>query len=436
VTSKAKPAAHSGPLDPSGLFRKLKGRRGLIVAVSGGPDSTALMWLMSRWRERPPALVVTVDHGLRPEAADEARVVAGNATSLGLASRIMTPATPRSGGNLQDWARRARYDCLTSSAREAGFDTIVTAHHQDDQAETFLLRLARGSGVYGLASMREDEQRDGMLLSRPLLHVPRDMLEAASKESGLRTVADPSNLDPRFDRARIRALMPDLADHGIDAERLAETAGRLGRAAAAIDHYASILLRQHFDADRHGVVSGSIAALNAVPEEVALRSLARILRAVGGADYTPRLASIESLLDARVSKAAAGLKRTLAGVIIEADQGKLSAHREWGREGLPDLPASPGAAILWDQRFRVSVPPLTGSLKVAAIGRAGLRFRSPSASWGALSAMPGLYRNGTLFAAPAGLGLDDDEAGLAVLEAECIVGQRLGISDLTGVRTR
>src|SRR5205085_12517102 len=139
------------------------GRKGLVLAVSGGADSTALMLLVSRWDERPPVLVVSVDHGLRPEAAAEARLVADNAARLKLPVRIM-PAGRAPEGNLQDWARRVRYACLAEAARQAGFDTIATAHHQDDQAETFLLRLARGSGVYGLAAMRDAEEIFGDML--------------------------------------------------------------------------------------------------------------------------------------------------------------------------------------------------------------------------------------------------------------------------------
>ena len=122
---------------------------------SGGPDSTALMVLAARWAARPPTLVVSVDHRLRPEAKQETELVARNAERLGLAWRILQ-AAERAGGNLQDWARRERYRLLAEAARQAGCDAIVTAHHRDDQAETFLLRLARGSGAYGLAAMAEE----------------------------------------------------------------------------------------------------------------------------------------------------------------------------------------------------------------------------------------------------------------------------------------
>lgn len=429
MTRKHAPAADAGALDPSSLFRLLAGRRGLILAVSGGPDSTALMLLASRWRDRPPVLVVTVDHGLRPEAADEARLVAENAERLKLPWRIMTTAEPRTNGNLQDWARRARYRCLSAAAREAGFDTIVTAHHEDDQAETFLLRLARGSGVYGLAAMREEETLDGIALARPLLRVSRETLGGIAAEGGLKTVADPSNVDLRFDRVRMRALMPQLAEHGLDATRLAETAGRLGRAAKALDHYAGAFLEAHFEADPFGVVSGPAGAFVTVPEEVGLRALARVLKAVSGADYTPRLASIEALREAILAmRSSDRLKQTLSGAVVTVALERLTAHREWGRNGLADVATSAGAILLWDGRFRVEIPRIAGALSVGALGRAERPLRSILAGRGALQTLPGLYQDGTLVAAPGNILAADEGEPLDVLGVECVVGQWLGIA--------
>src|SRR4051812_17380271 len=129
---QAAPAADTA-LSREQLFKPLAGARGLVLAVSGGPDSTALMVLVGNWRARPPTLVVTVDHGLRAEAAAEAQVVAENAARLGLPCRIMQAPKLAESGNLQDWARRVRYGCLAEAAIDAGFDTIVTAHHRDDQ---------------------------------------------------------------------------------------------------------------------------------------------------------------------------------------------------------------------------------------------------------------------------------------------------------------
>ncbi len=432
MTSRSEPAVQADALQPAHLFRTLAGRGGLILAVSGGADSTALMALVARWRKRPPALVVSVDHGLRPEAAAETRIVAENAAQLGLPWRIMkAPKRPQS-GNLQDWARRARYSLLATAAVEAGFDTIVTAHHEDDQAETFLLRLARGSGVYGLAAMPEqgptEGTSDGIQLARPLLSVPRAALRDIAAASGLPIAEDPSNADLRFDRVRVRKALPGLAAIGLTPKRLAETAGRLGRAAAALDHYAGLFLNEHFAVDPLGVVSGYAQALAAVPEEVALRTLALILKAVGGADYTPRLDAVEALRTAILTAGpSAKLKRTLSGVVISLAGDRLTARREWGRKGLADTTAPAGATLIWDRRFEVEVPPLKGTLCVGALGRSERRFRVEAAERGAIQTLPALYRNGTLVAVPSTVYPSDKGAALQTLAVACIVGRQLGI---------
>ena len=386
------------------------------------------MALVAAWPERPPTLVVCVDHGLRPEAAAEARIVAENAARLALPWRIMPASKRASGGNVQDWARRARYSLLAEAVREAGFDTIVTAHHEDDQAETFLMRLARGSGVYGLAAMPEEGTYDGIALARPLLSVSRATLHEVATASELPIAEDPSNTNERFDRVRVRTALPQLAAIGLTPARLAGTAARLSRAASALDHYAGLVLREHFQADTLGVVGGAASAFGAAPEEVALRTLALILRAVSGADYTPRLTSVETLRTAILSLPSGGkLKRTLSGVVVSVANGRFTARREWGRQGLTDTDAPAGATLLWDRRFEVAVPRIKGALRIGALGRSERRFRAVPAGRGAVQALPGLYRNGTLVAVPSSVRPSDEGAQLETLSAECIVGRELGI---------
>jgi tRNA(Ile)-lysidine synthase len=423
------PAPAAEPLDPERLFARLRDASGLVLAVSGGPDSTALMALVARWKSRPPVLVVSVDHGLRPEAAEDARLVAENAAKLGLPSRIMRTPERRESGNLQDWGRRARYACLAEAAREAGFDTIVTAHHREDQAETFLLRLARGSGVYGLAAMAEESDFESLRLARPLLRVARARLAEVAAEAGLAVTADPSNEDVRFDRVKLRKLMPVLAEHGLDASRLADTAGRLRRAASAIDHYVGALLKEHFSADSFGVVRGRVAALAEAPDEVGLRALALILTSVGGADYTPPLDPLENVYAAITNAAGeGGFRRTLHGVVLGLEAGRLVAMREWGRKGIVRVPAPAGSTLVWDRRFRVQAPHLPGELGIGPLGDAPRRLRSPSADAAILRTLPGLYIGDTLVAVPEGIAADDGEPTLGVLAAECLVAERLHMS--------
>src|SRR5437870_2776304 len=181
------------------LFAHWKAAPALVLAVSGGPDSVALMWLAARWRgalTRGPRLIaVTVDHGLRPEAAAEARAVKRLARALDLPHRTMrwTGAKPKTG--LPAAARAARYRLLAQAARLHGATHILTAHTCDDQAETLLMRLLRGSGIAGLAAMARETEREGLLLARPFLDVSKSQLMATLKKAKLGFVDDPTNRD-------------------------------------------------------------------------------------------------------------------------------------------------------------------------------------------------------------------------------------------------
>lgn len=189
-----------GALLPAG------GRLG--VAVSGGPDSLALLLLAAATR---PGEVeaATVDHGLRPGSAAEAVMVGEVCAGLGVPHATLRVEVPNT-GNLQAGARAARYAALGTWMVERRLDAIATAHHLDDQAETLLMRLNRSSGVSGLAGVRGSgplPTEDGGLLIRPLLGWRRAELQAVCEAGGVRTVNDPSNLDPRFDRVRLRQAL-------------------------------------------------------------------------------------------------------------------------------------------------------------------------------------------------------------------------------------
>src|SRR3954447_24330204 len=221
------------------LFADLKNAPALVLAVSGGPDSVALMWLAARWQRSlargPQLVVVTVDHGLRPEAAREAREVKRLGSALALTHRTLRwrGAKPKTG--LPAAAREARYALLARAARASGATHVLTAHTRDDQAETLLMRLLRGSGITGLAAMARESERDGVLLARPLLDISKAQLVATLEKAGIGFADDPTNRDPAFTRPRLRALLPALAQEGGDARNLARLASRLARANAAIE---------------------------------------------------------------------------------------------------------------------------------------------------------------------------------------------------------
>ena len=187
--------------DAKRLFADWKAAPAIVLAVSGGPDPIALMWLAARWRRtlaRGPSLIaVTVDHGLRPEAAREARDVKRLARNLDLPHRTMRWTGPNRKPDCRP-RRARRVSPAGKAARAFGATHILTAHTRDDQAETLLMRLVRGSGFAGLAAMARQSERDGMLLARPFLQVSKARLIATLKKAKVGFADDPTNRDPNF----------------------------------------------------------------------------------------------------------------------------------------------------------------------------------------------------------------------------------------------
>lgn len=340
------------------LLTPLAAARGVALAVSGGPDSTALLVLAAEWiarRSDPPRTVVlTVDHGLRAESAPEAAEVARKAARLGLAHETLRWTGDKPASNLQAAARAARYRLLVAAAEAHGCDWLVTGHTRDDQAETFLLNLARGSGVYGLAAMPVARRLDRITLFRPLLDIPKSRLIASLEARGETWAEDPSNEDPRFQRVKVRRALRELGTLGLGRERLADTARRLARAAAALDHAVDRLIAAAGLEHPAGFARIDAGALAREPEEIRLRTLARLLRHVGGGRYPPRLDRLEAL--AASASGPPPLKRTLAGDVAERIGADLWVYREPGRAGLPRLRLEPGTSATWDDRFRIAVP--------------------------------------------------------------------------------
>ncbi len=211
----------------------------LLVAVSGGPDSMALLALLAAWTKAGPARpmlhVATIDHGLRPESASEALMVAQEAARMGLSHTILRWEGAKPASGVQEAARAARYALLLSEAQRLGCDAIATAHTMDDQAETVLLRLAGGSGPAGLAGMEEMSRRGPVTLWRPLLAMRKARLVATCTALGLPFVRDPANESRGFARGRLREVWPALAAEGLSVERLARFARRQAEANLVID---------------------------------------------------------------------------------------------------------------------------------------------------------------------------------------------------------
>ena len=274
------------------------------VAVSGGGDSIALMHLLAQWAKktrRPAPRVVTVDHGLRAGSAADARKVMRWAREAGLIAKTLRWAGPHPSSDIEAAARAARYCLMGEWARANGIAALYVAHTRDDQAETFLLRLMRGSGLDGLAAMRaiapypEPAFRE-LGVVRPLLALEREAVRGHLAARKLSWLEDPMNDEDRFARVRLRKLIPKLEQAGLSRQRIAAAASHLSRAREALDAVTAAVLERVARPRGEGVHVDA-KGLAAAPREVGLRALAQLLMAVSGQTYRPRFERLERLFD-------------------------------------------------------------------------------------------------------------------------------------------
>ncbi|MCC6734752.1 MAG: tRNA lysidine(34) synthetase TilS [Bauldia sp.] len=418
------------------MFAGLAGRPVVALAVSGGADSLALLDLVRHWalrRASPPELVVlTVDHGLRPESAVEARMVAAIAAGHGLRHETLAWDEPKPATGIEAAARAARYRLLAAAARRSGADVVVTAHHRDDQAETLLMRLGRGSGIAGLGGMPEARLLDrGILLFRPFLDVPKTRLVATARVAGFLPVEDAMNADPRFARARLRRLMPALAAEGIDAATLARAARQFRRADEALTALTQAFLDRALTTNALGMARMPRDRLAAEAEETRFRALGAIIAAVGGSGEAPG----EEKLAALVTAAGAGtpFRRTLGGAVIRTQGGDLVFHREPGRLDGTEAALPRGYAGRWDGRFEVAIGGAEGITLAPLAGRgyAELPERFRARPRAAVETVPAFRREGRLVAVPAvGFATPGSEG----LRSREVAAARLGGSRQAGGR--
>jgi tRNA(Ile)-lysidine synthase len=407
-----------GPFEPSPH---------LALAVSGGADSTALALLAADWaREQGgTATALIVDHRLRPDSTAEADRVAERLGACGIAAESLRWDGPKPAGDVQAAAREARYRLLGDWCRQQGVLHLLTAHHLEDQAETLLLRLARGSGVGGLAAMAPIVEAGSHRLLRPLLDLPAGRLRATLAARAMGWVEDPSNHNPAFARVRLRQAAPDLAALGLSASRLAETARHLAWSRIALEQATDRLLAEAVALHPMGFARLDPKVLVAAPRDPALRALAAVLATVGGALYPPRFERLERLFE-RLAAGEGGLAggRTLAGCRIVAERGGILVYREFSAVA-PAVPVPPGGRVKWDGRF-LAVSSLAETVEIGALGpdsgalKAALdpaRFKRlarhmPYRVWPSL---PVLRRGATLMSIPMLDGMQMSHSGGAIV---------------------
>jgi tRNA(Ile)-lysidine synthase len=355
------------------LFKSLARFRHVAIAVSGGSDSVALMALARAWSQRrggPELTALTVDHRLRPASAAEAVEVAGWAGRMGLTHHTLVWDGLKPDHGIQEAARQARYGLLVHWCRANGADAVALAHTLEDQAETVLMRLARGSGVDGLSGMSAVSQLEGVALLRPLLAIRKARLQATLEALDQPWIEDPSNRDERFERVRVRRALGVLEELGVTAEAIGRSAGRLGSARAALDEAAARAMAEAVTSFDAGFVSVDLDRFAATGAEVGIRLLARCLQAIGGSARPPGYGALAQL--DRHLRAEEGTSWTLGGCAIRRRRNQALICRESGRRAPLPGAVGRGDSRIWDGRFRISVVgDRPASLVVRALDAAG-----------------------------------------------------------------
>lgn len=309
----------------------------VALAVSGGPDSMALCFMLSRWAQTYgiDLHAITVDHGLRPEAADEAAQVGLWLAEWPRVSHVTLARAPDNEAGqsrVMEEARHDRYAMLAGYCDKQHISHLFVAHHRDDQAETFLFRLAKGSGLDGLSCMAPVKPYDENLdIVRPFLEMTKDNIVALCKDADIPYIEDPSNKNVDFARPRLRKSAEILAGEGLSAKRLSVTASRMARARTALDYYAQAAFKDALAEKEDDYITFDYKVLRAAPAEIRLRVLLAALACFyPDRNYAPRMEKCEELA-ARIFDSAGGFKAaTLGGAIFRLDGGRtcLSIAKE------------------------------------------------------------------------------------------------------------
>ncbi len=384
-------------LDAVGAFSC--GDAPIVLAVSGGSDSTALMHLAAATLPHHQFHVVSVNHGLRKQAAAEIGQVAAQAKALGLPHQGLTWEWNKT-GNLQAAARDGRWACLEGAAKALGASQIWTGHTQDDQIETALMRLARGSGVDGLTGMYPQSRRAGFVVGRPLLGLTRTALRAWLQARGINWSDDPSNDDPRFARVRARKMLGQLQDLGLTEKRLLQTIDHMQAAQVSLQIAARDFAKEHVRQDVGDLILER-TVLEIEKADAPRRVLTAALGWIGGQTYRPRFEQLrqaaKQALDQRTT--------TLGGVLWVPEAG---GRTRLTREAAATTPGSSDAAdrdqqgLNWDGRWYLEGPVEPG-LTVRALGEAIKHcpdWRDVGLPRQSLLASPAVMRGDTLVAAP------------------------------------
>ncbi|MDX2028438.1 MAG: tRNA lysidine(34) synthetase TilS [Alphaproteobacteria bacterium] len=379
----------------------------LGIAVSGGPDSMALAFCAKRWADAHQAelMAFIVDHGLRPESAYEAEETRTRLKAIGISSEILCWEHPPIIARLHITARRARYRLLAEACARNRVGDLLLGHQREDQAETILMRLAKGSGVDGLAGMRAVTMKDGIRLLRPLLSVPRERLAATCHAARLPFIKDPANRSEKFARGRLRRILPLLAEEGLTVERLSDLGARAAEAKDTLDHYTRLFLQEATHRDAAGTIRIAFDKFHALPAAIAQRALITCLQDINAQDYAPEYASLVRLIEALGTEDMT--PSTLHGCLISRTSSEITLVREYAAiTDVPEIQAD--EEVIWDGRWKITLQekgvftlrPL-GNPPHEALDRLAPGLRQRISQGRARASLPALWRGENLTLVPS-----------------------------------
>tara|TARA_B100000315_G_scaffold237285_2_gene253928 strand:- start:4037 stop:5380 length:1344 start_codon:yes stop_codon:yes gene_type:complete len=340
------------------------------VAVSGGADSMALCLLADQWAKSQGCQMValTVDHGLRSEAAAETQTVAGWLAACGIEHHVLHWQGDKPASGIQAAAREARYQLMTDWCQTNNVSALMTAHHLEDQVETFLLRAERGSGVDGLACMAAETEVSGIKLLRPLLAVSKNRLRETLIASDQNWLEDPSNQNPAYRRTKMRKLVNALEQRGLDASRFGTLVDHFSDLRNSTGEIVSVFVDQvvQIFPEGYAVVQGDV--FRQMPEPIIERILVRLTKVFGGKTYPPRRD--------RLLRAVMNLKKsefpgfTLGGCRFTGKSNEIMICREM--RGISSQQIGSGANLVWDNLFDIEISGTRGNdVLLAPLGKKG-----------------------------------------------------------------
>ncbi|MEM7620586.1 MAG: tRNA lysidine(34) synthetase TilS [Pseudomonadota bacterium] len=344
------------------------------VAVSGGADSIALLYLLKSWQEHfntpsnptnkkiilrsaPEIHILTVDHGLRKGSEKEAQFVKDIALKMSFIHQTLFWSEPKPETGIQQAARNARYNLMTSYCHQHDIPCLLLAHHQDDQVETVLMRLQRGSGLDGLCGMHPSSSRTGIKIFRPLLSVCKQNLITFLKEREISWCEDPSNANDAFERVRIRQTRKHFEDIGINTQTIALSASRLQRVWQTLENQLDKIWPSLVSIQDAGFAVMQKTQFLELDDELAIRSLKRLLECIGRRETMPQLVKLENVLNQIRRNANSSESVSLSGCIITSTREIYTISRELRSTENLEISLKPGQVDVWDRRFKVRISP-------------------------------------------------------------------------------